>query len=472
VYQARDRNRGGGGRGYSGGRNPRNVSSVISQGSQQEQEEQHYDDVSAITSPTTANNTQRTTDTIGERMTRRQRINAIISSIRKIKITQRRLISSIETLSSCRAELDSHADTCAVNDTAYILEYTDRVVDVGPFSNDYQPREEIPIVKAAFAYDDPTTGETFVLIFGQALYFGSKINHVLLNPNQIRANGIEVDDVPRFLALKHRNSTHSIYFPEEKVRIPLDLDGCISFFNLRTPTCHEINNCTTLVVTSHDIEWDPRSPVFKEQEDAHEANESILPIESQDRILYSMHVNSPHVDNLDPCDMPSQIYHKLEALSIMASSTMNRRLKIGADELSKKWAIGKQIANDTVKATTQIFIRSAIHPIERRFRTKNATLRYNHLNTVFRSDTMFSNTKSIAGNSMAQVFCTEFGFVKVTPMALKSEAAYALQELIHDVGIPKRMHTDDAKELTLGNWKKTCQEHGIVMSNTTFFAYA
>jgi hypothetical protein len=56
--------------------------------------------------------------------------------------------------------------------------------------------EEIPIVKAAFAYDDPATGETFVLTFGQALYFGSKINHVLLNPNQIRANGIEVDDVP------------------------------------------------------------------------------------------------------------------------------------------------------------------------------------------------------------------------------------------------------------------------------------
>jgi hypothetical protein len=48
----------------------------------------------------------------------------------------------------------------------------------------------------------------------------------------------------------------------------------------------------------------------------------------------------------------------------------------------------------------------------------------------------------------------------------KSEAGYTLQELIRDVGIPKGMHTDDAKELTLGTWKKVCQGHGIAMSNT------
>jgi hypothetical protein len=60
------------------------MSSVVSQ--QAEQEEHLHDDVSAITSPTTAinNNSQCTTDTIGDRMTRRQRINSIISSIRKI----------------------------------------------------------------------------------------------------------------------------------------------------------------------------------------------------------------------------------------------------------------------------------------------------------------------------------------------------------------------------------------------------
>jgi hypothetical protein len=48
----------------------------------------------------------------------------------------------------------------------------------------------------------------------------------------------------------------------------------------------------------------------------------------------------------------------------MANSTTNRPLKVGAEELSKKWAIGQQIANDTIKASTQSFIHSAVHPIE------------------------------------------------------------------------------------------------------------
>ena len=191
-------------------------------------------------------------------------INAIISSIRRIKSSQCRMISSVETL-FYRAELDSHADTCTMNETALVLEYTDKMVDVGPFSNDYQPLEEIPIVKAALAYDDAATGETFTLLFGQALFFRSKIDHILLNPNQIRANGIEVDVVPRFLAPENKSSSHSIYFPEEKIRITLVLNGCISAFNVRTPTLYEVNNCTTLIVTDHEIERDPRSPYFLEQ---------------------------------------------------------------------------------------------------------------------------------------------------------------------------------------------------------------
>ncbi len=67
---------------------------------------------------------------------------------------------------------------------------------------------------------------------------------------------------------------------------------------------------------------------------------------------------------------------------------------------------------------------------------------------------------------MAQVFCTDFGYVKTVPMTLKSEAGYALKEFIHDLGIPKHIHTDDAKELTMGTWKRVCQDHGIIMSNT------
>ena len=67
---------------------------------------------------------------------------------------------------------------------------------------------------------------------------------------------------------------------------------------------------------------------------------------------------------------------------------------------------------------------------------------------------------------MAQIFVNDQGYLKVVPMALKSEAGYALQEFIQDVGVPYHLHNDDAKELTLGTWKKVCKDHGIIMSNT------
>ena len=64
-----------------------------------------------------------------------------------------------------RAELDSHADTCAVNDTAYVLEYSGVTAEVAPFSQAYDKMQNIPIVKAALAYDDTETGQTYITFY-------------------------------------------------------------------------------------------------------------------------------------------------------------------------------------------------------------------------------------------------------------------------------------------------------------------
>jgi hypothetical protein len=134
--------------------------------------------------------------------------------------------------------------------------------------------------------------------------------------------------------------------------------------------------------------------------------------------------------------------------------------------LAKRWAIGQQIAHETMKCTTQAFIRSAIHPIERRYRTKNQMLRYNRLNCTFYSDTFFSNKMSLLGNKCGQLFVTDFGYSKFVPMKAKSEAGLALHEMIRDVGIPNHIHTDGAKELTLGKWKEICRDTNIKMTQT------
>jgi hypothetical protein len=84
-------------------------------------------------------------------------------------------------------------------------------------------------------------------------------------------------------------------------------------------------------------------------------------------------------------------------------TTTNKELYVKPEELASKWAIGEKLAEATVKATTQRFIRSAIHPIDRRFRTGNTTLKYDALNCRFTSDTFFTSTPSIIRNTFAQL---------------------------------------------------------------------
>jgi len=151
----------------------------------------------------------------------------------------------------------------------------------------------------------------------------------------------------------------------------------------------------------------------------------------------------------------------------MATVKLDKKnLFIQEQTLASNWGIGLTDASNTLKATTQSFIRNALHPIERRYRTKNVTLKYNQLKCRFYSDTFFSSVKSSLQNTCGQLFVTDFGYSKFTPMHSRSEAGFALKELIQDVGIPKDLHTDGAKELTMGTWKKVCQDAGIKTTQT------
>jgi hypothetical protein len=59
-----------------------------------------------------------------------------------------------------------------------------------------------------------------MLIIHEALYFGDRQESTLLNSNQLRANGLIVEDVPRQYDL---NSLHLIVAPKAGVTIPLSI---------------------------------------------------------------------------------------------------------------------------------------------------------------------------------------------------------------------------------------------------------
>jgi hypothetical protein len=79
---------------------------------------------------------------------------------------------------------------------------------------------------------------------------------------------------------------------------------------------------------------------------------------------------------------------------------------------------------------------------------------------------MFSNTPSIGGKRMAQLYINDLIFTQIYPMEAKSDAGDSLQAFIHEIGIPHTLHTDDAKQLTHGKFKKLCSDYVIPFTLT------
>ena len=349
-------------------------------------------------------------------------------------------------------ELDSHADTCCLGSGFRIIEQTGKCCDVTPYDNS-SVTHDVPIVKGATAYTHPESGMTYILVFGQSLYFGSKIDHSLINPNQLRAHRLIVDDVPKHLSYDYK-STHSIMDYDKTFSIPLQLRGIISSFEVHFPSKEELDCCDWIAMTSHTVEWDPYLGEFAENEDEVPKHED----KKDERNLFEVSLSSVCCDD----------YSFMKCIRQVCSSTITKKDTLRAEDLARTLNIGLQTARDAIKVTTQKMIRNAVHPLQRKFRTMKQQLRYNYLGGShgrLYSDTLISRLKSIRGNSVAQIFVNNAKWKKVVPIPTKAHAPTALKIVVQDIGIPSHIHTDGAREMTRGEWKKYCDLLAIKMTH-------
>ena len=173
-----------------------------------------------------------------------------------------------------RAELDSHADTCSFGSTCLVIENTGRTVSVEGFGEELGQVNDIPIVQAAVAYDCPATSQTYILLFNESLYIPSMTYH-LLNPNQMRLQGIIVNDIPlQMLQPQDRTlQQHSLLVEDPQLHIPLSLRGIMSGFVIRTPTWDEMNDPNVLKVhMTSDQAWEPQDEAYPDIEGTLRAN--------------------------------------------------------------------------------------------------------------------------------------------------------------------------------------------------------
>ena len=82
----------------------------------------------------------------------------------------------------------------------------------------------------------------------------------------------------------------------------------------------------------------------------------------------------------------------------------NNNSSVTFENLSQKWNIGLETAKRTIQVTTQQGVRTAVHPLHRRYRVDHLHLNRRRLNLNWFTDALFSKVISLQGNRCAQVF--------------------------------------------------------------------
>lgn len=293
----------------------------------------------------------------------------------------------------CRLGSDSHANTCCVNDHAYIETIVEGMtVDAIPFDESLGKVPNLSIVHAIFAVDNMLDGHTHLIRLCNSIYV-PHMNNCLLCPNQAREFGTIVDDVP----------------------IPLDI--------------------------TEEEEWDPY------------ANESSISAVNTWRDRLQVHIDAVSqgiysgssgyiYDYYEPCSehLPEHVQR-----SIASTMTTKPKGSLTADYLVYIWHCGKETARKTIDTCKHY--RRKERGITQQFKPSHNFMRYRHITLPageFFTDMWKSKVKSVRGHKYSQVYGNKFGFIKFYPMETNTEA---LSVFIQDVGVVQKLHTDNAPEM-------------------------
>ena len=308
---------------------------------------------------------------------------------------------------SGRAELDSHADNCLLGRDALVLEeYLGEKYHLYGYKKE-NGYSEVHMVKAALAHD-LENGSTIILIFDQSFYDATLPNSII-NPNQMRENGVKVDDTP----LRYGGTSHSLH-TTEGFTIQLYSKGHLSYFSARKPTAEEMASCPHFVMTGS--KWDPHSDEFDEIEQSH-----------RDKMVSS--TSTSRVDAIDP--------------SVIAKM------------------ISRDDAEKTLKATTILAIRNFNEPRYSSYGHRFRWLGRRQNAGRFWTDPFFAQ-RSISGFTCAQLFINEYRYIHIVPMKGRDDAPYTLRSFFDSVGLPDLIIRDNSKEQSSQEWRQVLREFGVL----------
>lgn len=351
-------------------------------------------------------------------------------------------------------ETDSNADTCCLGANFSLFNRTHRVADVYGYDGTSGKATNVPIASGATAYDCTHTNKTWILIIHEGLFYGSDLDHSLLNPNQIRAHGVKFWDNPY-------DPNHDLCIEiSDELSIPLIMKGTKVYFESRVPTEDELLTCDQVELTSSNA-WDPKEVVLASLE-KEENPDPVRMIKSISLKGQTHHLEPSYLDprmgDLPLCEVGSLLTNEGRIIKSVQYDpdtldeplrrthvSSDRHSKVTAEGLAEKFGIGIYRARATMRATLQRGLRSAILPLARRYRS-DRIFSQKRLMGRFSSDTLYFKVKSLHGYIASQVYFHKCGFVKVYHLSKTDDANVGptLNEFIADYGVPEHLTMDGA----------------------------
>ena len=306
-------------------------------------------------------------------------------------------------------ECGTNADTCVFGKNFCILGYTTRKADVYSYDKDADPVKDVPIVQGATAYDCEETGLTYILVFNEGLFYSSRMDHSLINPNQVSHYGLEFWDNP------YDKERGLRIVADENLIIPMVTQGTKVMFKTRVPSMRELEECQHITMTSP-MPWEPSEVTLQELtklpieevplvQEMGDGTFTYSDVTSDEAILHNINpalvsIKELAISKVQVKETSRFGYDVPERKTFVSTE---RHTKITEDTLAERFGIRIHRARATLRKTTQRGMRSAILPLAWRYKA-DRFFQTRRLTGKFATDTLYEQKKSLNGNIGTQLY--------------------------------------------------------------------
>ena len=329
----------------------------------------------------------------------------------------------------------------------------------------------------------------------------------LIPPFILREAGLQVKDMPKIHVKDPNTSDHAITFPEHNLRIPLQLHGISSFFHHRMPTPEEVSYKEPIFLTPDSNNWNPHSDHYALNKDSMldwERNMNSKQICKEHVLGLNTAVDlptweatiegtlaaafkaiqiedgqSPDGMEDDGAQFAQSLHDRAQKSKFSASNGSvlaymeearnidapifghldDYKAKVDALEAKKPgnlspeflsciWQIKPDLVKKALNQTIQLCRKGEDNELSCQFSINNQMLQYKQINSQFYKDTFFITGKGklTRGNTCAQSFVSDKGFVAIYPMVQKGDYLQALHLFCKEIGVPAISLVDPSGE--------------------------